>query len=555
MKKLHFIVPMIVISSMATLAEDTEIGAVATSHPLATESGMEILREGGNAIDAAVAIGLTLGVVDGYNSTIGGGCFILIRLASGEVVAIDGRETAPSAATRSMYLRDGKAVAELSLKGALAIGVPGALAAYDLALRDYGTMKLGALLERAAEIAETGFPIDALYADRLSGAANELREFLPDNSPFFVDGKPLAKGATLKQPNLAGTYRAIAREGTSWFYGGPFAGKLEQWMETHGGIMTAADLRDYKPKKREPVKSTYRGYQVFSFPPPSSGGVHVIQILNMLETRDVPSMQPNGAEFLHLAAESMKRAFADRAYWLGDPDFTPVPRGLLDKGYAAELAQNISEDECTPVTSHGTPPDAKTDFFRKHTTHFSVADVKGNWVAITATINTPFGSKVVIPGTGVFMNNEMDDFSVEPGVPNYFGLVGGVANEIRPGKRPLSSMSPTIVLKEGEPVVSLGAAGGPTIITQTVLNLVRMLDFGMTAEDALAAPRIHHQWLPDTLKVEAALPEKTRRQLRAKGHKVEVVPEIGASQIVARMPGEKFEAVSDPRIQDAGAVE
>lgn len=533
-----------------------ETGAIASGAREATAAGMEILRDGGNAIDAAVAVGLTLGVVDGYNSGIGGGCFMVVHLADGKVVTIDGRETAPAASTREMYIRDGNPVASLSREGALAIGVPGELAAFALALREYGTRPLGELLETAAGLAEAGFAIDADYATLLAENAADLGKFLPADSPFFSGKGTLPEGRILKQPDLAKTYRAIAKQGIEWFYGGPFAEAVQQWMKENDGIMTAADLAQYRAVEREPVHSTYRGYDIYSFPPPSSGGVHVIQILNMLEPFDIAGMKDHPVELIHLLAESMKRAFADRAFWLGDPAFSRVPKGLIDKKYADEWVSGISAETVKPVEHHGTPPRATTEFFEeKHTTHFSVTDSVGNWVAVTATINTSFGSKVMIPGTGVWMNNQMDDFSLQPGVPNYFGLIGGEANSIEPGKRPLSSMSPTLVLKDGDPVISLGAAGGPTIITQTVLNLVRMLDFGMTAAEALEAPRFHHQWLPNVLTVESRISVSERDSLEKLGHQINVVEKIGASQIVTKIPDGKLHAHSDPRIRGWGMSE
>jgi gamma-glutamyltranspeptidase/glutathione hydrolase len=363
---------------------------------------------------------------------------------------------------------------------------------------------------------------------------------------FFKGGKPLGKGAVLKQPDLAATYRGIAAQGSSWFYRGPFAKAVEEWMNANGGIMTARDLRSYHVAVREPILSEYRGYTIVGFPPPSSGGVHVAEILNMLASFDLKPMAEG--ERLHVVAEAMKLAFADRAYWLGDSDFVPVPRGLLDTNYAARLAQTIDPKRVSRNVSHGTPPDWQTDVFKKHTTHFSVADAEGNWVACTATVNTSFGSKVVIPGTGVVMNDEMDDFSIQPGVRNYFGLVGDHANAVGPGKRPLSSMTPTIVLNNGQPLIALGAAGGPKIISQVVLELVGILDLGMTPGEALAQPRIHHQWSPNELMIEKTLPRKLQGDLARRGHKLRKLPSVGVSQIVTLTPdGKSFLGAADPR--------
>ena len=317
-------------------------------------------------------------------------------------------------------------------------------------------------------------------------------------------------------------------------------------MKANGGVMTAADFANYQIKLREPVTTTYRGFRIVTFAPPSSGGVHVAQLLNILEQFDLKALDE--ATRLHVIAETMKLAFADRAFWLGDPDFAKVPRGLVSKKYAAALAKKINLEHVAKVSSHGEPPNWNTDVFKHHTTHFSVADAEGNWVACTATVNTTFGSKVVIPGTGVVMNDQMDDFSAQPGVPNAFGLIGADANAVAPGKRPLSSMSPTIVLQGKKPVIAIGAAGGPKIISAVLMELVGMLDLGLTPEQALAAPRIHQQWSPDELMVEAALPATLQTMLQRRGHVVKPLPAMAVSQIVARSPdGKSFVGAADPR--------
>jgi gamma-glutamyltranspeptidase/glutathione hydrolase len=519
---------------------------VATVHPVATEAGLQVLKHGGNAVDATAAIALTLGVVNSENSGIGGGCFMLIRRADGSLVAIDGRETAAAAATPDMFVRNGKADTALSQTGALASGVPGELAACEYAVTHYGKLKLRDLILPAAELAEKGFVVDRSYAQVLRSVTKDMKPFDSSRAVFFKQGKPLQPGDILKQPDLAATYRSIAERGTDWFYHGPFAQTTERWMKQHGGQLTAADFGNYQVKLREPILSSYRGYQIVAFPPPSSGGVHVAQMLNMLEHFDLKSMAPETR--LHVLAEAMKLAFADRAYWLGDPDFANVPRGLMATNYGAALAARIDLQHASKVPAHGSPPDWQTDVFKKHTTHFSVADAEGNWVACTATVNTSFGSKVVIPGTGVVMNNQMDDFSIQPGVANYFGLVGANANAVGPAKRPLSSMSPTIVLKHGKPLLSLGAAGGPRIISQVVLELVDILDLGMSPAQALAQPRIHHQWLPDELQVEKGLPRELRKDLAKRGHSLKEVPSMGVSQIVAwDRENQGFIGAADPR--------
>ncbi len=539
--------PMQMWTAPAARAAYGEHGMVASVDPVATAAGVEVLKQGGNAIDAAVAVALTLGVVNGYNSGIGGGCFMLIQCADGSAVAIDGREMAPAAASRDMFVRNGKADTGLSQTGALASGVPGALAAYDYALKQFGRKSLKELILPAAEIAERGFKVDSHYAGSLRSAQRDFARF-PSSCAAFLkpDGSTYQEGDVLRQPDLAATYRNIAAQGADWFYRGSFGSAVESWMKQNGGIMTAADLRNYHIALREPVTTRYRGYELLAFPPPSSGGVHVVQILNILEHYQLAAMDQ--ATRAHVIAEAMKLAFADRAFWLGDPDQVRVPHGLVDKSYAATLAQKIDLKRATPVSGHGLPPDWAGDVFKKHTTHFSVADAQGNWVACTATVNTGFGSKVVIPGTGVVMNNQMDDFSIQPGVTNFFGLIGAEANAVAPGKRPLSSMSPTIVLKDGRPILALGAAGGPTIISQVVLALVNMLDLGMSPEMAIAQPRWHHQWSPDEIVVEKSMPAELRAALAERGHKLKVNSSMGVTQIVGRTPGGKrFVGTADPR--------
>ncbi len=523
-------------------------GVVASVQPLATEAGIRTFAAGGNAVDAAVAVALTLGVVDSHDSGLGAGCFMLIHRANGENIALDGREMAPAAATRDMFLTDGKADTQKSQLGALAIGIPGSLAVYDAAVSQYGTKSLRDLLLPAADIAEHGFPIDAHFADRDDAEHANLAKF-PDARAIFLhaDGSPLKEGEIVKQPDLARSYRAIASEGTGWFYHAPYPQGVERWMKENGGLVTAADFAGYEMRSREPVRTTYRGCEIVSFPPPSSGGVHVAEILNILENFDLAHLPE--VQRVHVTAEAMKLAFADRAFWLGDPDFVKVPHGLIDKDYAKGLAARIALDRSLGSISHGTPADAESDIFHKHTTHFCTADADGNWVACTATLNTSFGSKVIIPGTGILLNNQMDDFSIQPGVANFFGLVGGDANAVGPRKRPLSSMSPTIVLKDGRPVLSAGAAGGPTIITATVLNLVGVLDLGLPIDAALAQARFHHQWQPDELLVEDKMSPAVVDGLRALGHTIRTTRIIAAAQMAGvSADGKTLTAAADPRV-------
>ncbi len=527
--------PFLLLLLVGILSQAAEPGfpkfAAASVHPLATEAAVQAYKKGGNAVDAAVATGLTLGVVDGHNSGIGGGCFFVIRAADGSVTCIDGREMAPAKASRDMYLIDGKLDNEASKTGALASGVPGALRAYELALKKHGKLTLADLLLPAAEIAEKGFVLDEVYARKLAATAEKLKKFPASAAIFFkADGSPLKKGDLLVQKDLAKTYRAIAEHGTAWFYGGEYAQQVASWMKENGGIMTADDFTNYKAVEREPVRAKYRGYDIVAMPPPSSGGVHVAQILQIME--HFPIRDLSDAQRAHVVTEAMKLAFADRAHWLGDPDFANVPRGLVDPAYAKDLAAKIDLKKVTPVPSHNMPPRWEGDIFGKHTTHLCTADAEGNWVALNQTINTAFGSKVIVPGTGVLLNDEMDDFAVQPGVPNAFKLIGAEANAVAPGKRPLSSMSPTIVFKDGKPILCTGAAGGPTIITQALLLISNILDRDMEPNAALKQPRFHHQWAPDELKIEKAFGDETLAELAKLGHKLEPVTAFGACQAI-----------------------
>jgi len=531
-------------------------GAVSSGAALATEAGLDAMERGGNAIDAAIAAALVLGVVDSHNSGLGGGCFLLIRAADGSLIAVDGRETAPQAATEAMFLRDGRADPELSRAGALSVGVPGALAAYDHVARRYGRRPLREHFERAARLADAGFVVDARQASVFEETAPELGRFSATRAVLLRrDGSPWQAGDRLRQRDLARSYRALAVEGPCWFYRGPFAQATAHWMRQQGGLVTEQDFARYRIRLREPIRTSYRGFEIVGFPPPSSGGVHVAQILNMVEGFDLRRMGAGSSDSAHVLVEAMKRAFADRAHWLGDPAFTFVPGGLVSKAYAERLARDIRLDAATPVAGHGEPESVSRGPLGGHTTHFSTADAAGNWVAGTATLNTAFGSKVIVPGTGIVLNNQMDDFSAQPGATNYFGLVGAMANAVAPGKRPLSSMSPTIVLEGGRPILAVGASGGPTIISQTVLVLVNTLDFGMDLETALRHPRFHHQWRPDELRVEPGVPREVRRELERRGHRLAEARSLAATQAVAaQREGSALVAAADPRSRgQAGA--
>jgi len=544
-----------------SLAATARRGMVASVHPIATDAGVEALRAGGNAIDAAVATALMLGVVDGHNSGLGGGCFILIRLADGQLIAIDGREAAPAAAHRDLFLRDGRADPKLSQDGVLAIGVPGAGAALAHAVTRHGRLGLARPLLNAAKVAESGFIPGASYLGRLRSTQEDIA-WAPKDDPAFAEFRriwdlPTSSTTRFRQPDLATLLRRMASDGMDHFYRGAYATRAAAWLGAHGGLITTNDFGAYQPRLRQPIRTVYRGHEIVGFPPPSSGGVHVAQILNILSHFDLAALGEDSADFVHVVTEAMKRAFADRAHWLGDPDQVHVPLGLVSTGYARDLARLIDLRHAGWVAGHGEPPGALSDWFGReagrHTTHFSTADDQGNWVACTATVNTSFGSKVVVPGTGLVLNNEMDDFAAQPGVPNYFGLIGAEANAVAPGKRPLSSMSPTLVLKDGKPILSVGAAGGPTIISQTLLAILRVVDFGHTPEEALEGIRFHHQWRPDRLIVEKALGDDVIQQLRDRGHELEVVQRLGATQAVGVDSTGQFRGAHDPRLQGRAA--
>lgn len=526
---------------------------VASVHPLATQAGVKAFESGGNAIDAAIATALTLGVVDNFNSGIGGGCFILIRTADGKLIALDGREMAPSAAHKNLYRDYQGSNPKPSQIGALASGVPGALKAYSEAVEKYGRLNFPQALKPGMQAARDGFKVTRAYAEKLQGAKTSMRKFPRTTEIFFRKSSagtniPYQIDETLKQTDLANTYRSIAENGVEWFYEGKFGELTENWMKANHGIMTSDDLRNYHTVNRKPIKTSYRGYEIVGFPPPSSGGVHVAQVLNILEHFDLKNLyQDDPATMYHVVAEAMKLAFADRAYWLGDPDFVNVPTGLIDKQYAKHLAEMI--DVTKVITAqHGNPPNADSDFFEKHTTHVAAADADGNWVAITTTVNTGFGAKYVIPGTGVIMNNQMDDFAVLPGEPNAFGLIGGDNNAVESKKRPLSSMSPTIVLKDGQPVLTVGGAGGPKIITEVLWAIINHLDLDMPIGDAIAEPRLHHQWAPIDLMLESSFDDSMATSLTNRGHKIRRSRSMGICQGISFDPlTKKFTGAHDPR--------
>jgi gamma-glutamyltranspeptidase/glutathione hydrolase len=508
-------------------------GMVASANRQATEAGVEILKKGGNAVDAAVAVGYALGVGDPYHSGLGGGGFMVLRLAGGEVHALDFREMAPKAAHRDMFLRDGKVVPELSTDGALAVGVPGVVAGYDLALRRFGTMPLKEVLAPAIRIAEQGMIVTPYYTAVVAGARiKRLAARFPELGRIFLkDGQAPAIGDRLVQADLARSYRLIAAQGSDVFYTGEIADAIVRTLQGDGGIMTKDDLAGYQVKTRAPVRGTYRNFEIISMPPPSSGGSHVIQILNILEGYDLAKFGRGSSALIHLAAEAMQRAFADRAEFMGDPDFVSVPVArLISKRYAEELRKGISRDAATPGVKFGNP----AAHGGASTSHFSIVDRWGNVLAVTQTVNTHFGSGLVARGTGIVLNNQMDDFAAAAGVPNVYGVLGGTANAIAPGKRPLSSMSPTVVVKDGKVRLAVGCAGGPRIITSAVTTILNVVDFGMTVQEALDSPRYHSQG--PAVWVEQEVPQDVRAALVARGHTVEERPYWSRCQAVASDP-------------------
>ncbi|XZE53352.1 gamma-glutamyltransferase [Planctomycetaceae bacterium SH139] len=537
--------------------------AIATVSDQATRAGLAMFEAGGNAADAAVAAGLMLAVVDGQNSGLGGGCFILAHSADGRVTAIDGREMAPSAAHAKMFFRNGKPVPQLSQVGALAAGVPGAVAAYHALSTRLGTGKWAMAARLAAEVAGEGFPLSQPTASRLRAVAETLRQFPAARALYFdSQGQPLAAGERLVQPDLANTLNELATDGPDAFYQGRFAELTDRWMRANGGLMTQQDIANYRAVDRQPVRTKFHEYELIGFPPPSSGGVHVGQILSYLEPFDLANLASNSAAtYYHVVAEAMRLAFADRAVFLGDPDFADVPLGLLDPQYLASRAALIHPERRIADVRAGLPPAAMTEFFppsvqqdrQRHTTHFTAADAAGNWVAITATVNTSFGCKVVIPGTGVVLNNQMDDFAIAPGVPNAFGLVGAEANAPAAGKRPLSSMSPTLAMRGKQPVMTCGAAGGPRIISATAQLLLRVLACGMPLEEAMAAPRVHHQWRPDKLLVERTIGEQVVAELTQLGHQVDSISAVATAQGIARDEDGQLIAAAESRLPGSAA--
>jgi gamma-glutamyltranspeptidase / glutathione hydrolase len=523
---------------------------VASNNLLAARAGAEILRAGGNAIDAAVATGFALAVTFPQAGNLGGGGFMLIRMADGRTAALDYREVAPLAATRDMYVgADGK-VTTGSLRGPLASGVPGAVAGMTEALRKWGTLPLARVVAPAIRLAEDGFIVDSVFAASIRENQSRIGPFA--GATLFLPNSSAPKVGTLfRQPNLARTLRLIASEGAEAFYTGEIANEIADEMRRDGGLITREDLRRYRALWRTPLRTSYRDHTLLMMPPSSSGGITIGEALNILEVEDsVPA--PGSASELHLLASAYQRAFIDRNAKLGDPAFVSVPVSeLLDKDYARRLATTIGRSLATPTRSVEAAMTEGTE-----TTHFSVVDVAGNAVATTTTLNELYGSGVYVAAAGFFLNDEMDDFTVKPGSPNTYGLIQGERNSIAPGKRMLSAMSPAIVLDPaGQLLLVLGARGGPRIITSVSQVIRNVIDLRMSLADAMNAPRIHHQARPDSLKYDSAgYGDETLAELRRMGYALKPMGYIGASVTAIMRVRGGFEGADDPRGKGGGAI-
>jgi gamma-glutamyltranspeptidase/glutathione hydrolase len=530
-------------------------GAVSSRSALASEVGVEILRQGGNAIDAAVAVGFALAVTYPSAGNIGGGGFMVLRLADGQVLTQDHREKAPLTASTDMFLdANGDVDRELSLFSLQASGVPGSVAGMLDALEKHGTMTREQVLAPAIALAEQGFVLN----EDLAGDFNDTMPYFerhPASQTIFTNnGSPYRAGDLFVQADLAESLKRVSAQGRDGFYKGPTADLIVAEMQRNGGLISHEDLETYDVVWREPIRGDYRGYEIWSMPPPSSGGVVLMQILNMLESYDIGTLGWGSSQTVHLTVEALRRAYADRAEHLGDPDFYPVPIGkLISKDYALERFEGMDPQAASDSEEifAGNWVDESMD-----TTHFSVVDGQGNAVSVTTTLNGSYGNRIVVPGAGFLLNNEMDDFSAKPGSPNMYGLLGGEANKIEPGKRMLSSMTPTIVVKDGATVLVTGSPGGSTIIN-TVLHIVmNVIDHGMNVEEAVASPRFYHQWKPDQIRFERdSISAETRSTLESMGHRgfVEAGFAYGDANSIVVQDGQ-IEATSDPRSAGGAAA-
>ena len=531
-------------------------GMVVSTHRVASEVGAEILKKGGNAIDAAVATAFALAVVHPAAGNIGGGGFMVIRFADGRTTSIDYREKAPLAAHENMYLdENGQLVRGLNHKGYLAVGVPGTVAGLTLALETYGTLSLQEVLQPAIELAENGFVVTYGFSQDLQRLADRFKQYPASARVFLKNGEePYQPGEIFKQPDLAETLKRIAQHGRDGFYRGKTAELIARDMKAHGGLITLEDLAAYQAVERKPIEFTYRGYTITSMPPPSSGGVTLAIMFNILEGFDLPALGHNSAAYVHLLVEAMRRAFAERARYLGDPDFNPdmpVAR-LISKEHARKLRESIDltrASKSTPDRFEWTPEGTET-------THFSVVDAEGNAVSNTYTLEQWYGSKIVADGAGFLYNNEMGDFNAWPGHTDTTGLIGTRPNLVQPGKRMLSSMTPTIVSKDGKLVMVTGSPGGRTIINTVLQTILNVVDFGMNVYEAVDAPRFHHQWLPDKIYAEKfGLSPDTVAKLRHMGHRVAFRSTQGRAMAITVDPETGFRAgAADARSPDRAAV-
>ncbi len=530
-------------------------GMVASTSRIASEVGCDVMRRGGNAVDAAIATAFALAVTYPAAGNLGGGGFMMIRLKNGTTTAIDYRETAPQAATRNIYQdKNGNLIKGegSSTVGYRAAGVPGTVAGMELALKKYGSGKLTwtQLIEPARKLAADGFPLTHALNRGFSSEQKLLNSYEDSRRIFLNNGKFYNDGDTLRQPELAQTFTRLQRNGAREFYEGETARLIVADMKRHNGLMSLEDLKNYVAKERVPLRSTYRGYEIISMPPPSSGGAVLIEILNILEGYELSKMNPSSSEKYHLLTEAMRRAFADRAEYMGDTDFVHVPiDGLIDKAYAARQRASINPDRASTSTEirAGKP----TGYESEETTHFTVVDADGNAVSNTYTLNGGFGSGATAKGTGFLLNNEMDDFAAKPGVPNAYGLIQGERNAVAPRKRPLSAMTPTFVMrKDGTLWFAIGSPGGPTIIDTVLQTIINIVDHDMNIQQAIDAPRIHHQWLPDEIVYEPyGLSGDTVRALLSRGHKLIEKPRyMGDAQgiMIEEKTGIRLGA-SDPR--------
>ncbi|MDZ7805674.1 MAG: gamma-glutamyltransferase [Gracilimonas sp.] len=526
-----------------------ENGMVVTADRYASEIGNQILKQGGNAVDAAVAVQFALAVTLPRAGNIGGGGFMVIHLADGETATLDFREKAPEKATRNMYVRNGEFKSELSWEGILAVGIPGTVDGMIKALERYGKMPLDMVIQPAIKLAREGYVLSYSHSQSLNNHRDTFRKYQSSAGYFTTGDTTLFKeGDLFVQQDLANTLERIARFGREGFYAGPVADAIVNEMKRYKGLITYNDLYNYESKWRDPIEVEFRDYKLHIMPPPSSGSIAIAQILKMINDYPLEEMGHNSAEYVHLVSEAMRRAFADRSYYLGDPDFVDVPmQQLMSEEYNTERMASFSPEKATPSSSltHGeiagyTEPD--------ETTHFSVVDSEGNAVAVTTTLNGSFGSHVSVSGAGFLLNNEMDDFSAQPGEPNAYGLIGAEANAIEPGKRMLSSMSPAIVSKNGEVNMVIGAAGGPRIITATLQSFLNRTLFGMRSQQATAFPRFHHQWFPDVLFIDDfGLSPDTQKLLEEKGHSIFPMPGIGRAHNIFVEPDGSLSSGVDPR--------